>query len=197
MIQSRGEIRREVRARRRALSPREQRLAAQRIAAVLTRWKIWHRARRVAVFLPNDGEPDLAPLIQSAWRDGKDVYLPVLPPSAHRGLQFRRYAAGSRLVRNRFGIPEPSAGNLRIPPRRLHLVLTPLVAFDARGQRLGMGGGFYDRTFGFVRHRLAWQHPRLVGVAHHFQQIESLPAEPWDVPLAAVVTDRGLIRPRV
>ncbi|MEX0730510.1 MAG: 5-formyltetrahydrofolate cyclo-ligase [Aquisalimonadaceae bacterium] len=196
MIASKGDIRRDIRARRRSLTSREQKRASRQLAAVLNRWKPWRRARHVALYLPNDGEPDLTPLARAAWRDGKQVYLPVLAGRGGNHLWFRRYTPGSRLIRNRFDIPEPSAAGTRISPRQLDLVLAPLVAFDARGHRLGMGGGFYDRTFGFVHHRPAWQHPRLVGVAHHFQQLDELPAEPWDVPLTAIATDRGLIRPR-
>lgn len=193
-MESRGDIRREIRALRRSLSPRQQKRAAQRLVVALRRWNHWRRAQRVALYLPNDGELDLTPLARVAWREGKQVYLPVLAPSGGNILWFRRFETSSRLVKNRFGIPEPSAANQRIRPHRLDLVLAPLVAFDARGQRLGMGGGYYDRTFGFVSRRLIWQNPLLVGVAHHFQLVDELPAEPWDVPLAAIATDQGLLR---
>lgn len=194
-MQSRGDIRRELRARRHELTPRQQKRASQRLMSVLSRWPYWRRAQRVALYLPNDGEPDLTPLIRKAWRDGKQVYLPVLAPNGGNVLWFRRFEASSRLVPNRFGIHEPSAANPRLQPQRLDLVLAPLTAFDVRGRRLGMGGGFYDRTFSFVSRRLIWQHPYLVGVAHHFQQVDELPAEPWDVPLSAIATDKGLLRP--
>src|SRR5687767_13746260 len=92
--------------------------------------------------------------------------------------------------RNRFGIPEPTGR--RCAPQQLDLVLLPLVAFDRRGARLGMGGGFYDRTFAFLR-VAGRRKPRLVGLAHHFQEVAQLPREPWDVPLAAIVTERGWV----
>lgn len=196
MTASRGDIRRAIRARRRELTPREQKLAARRLTSVLGRWGRWRKARQIALYLPNDGELDPTPLALAAWHAGKRVYLPVLAPIGHGQLWFRRYAADTRLIRNRFGIPEPAPASPRIRTRQLDLVLTPLVAFDHRGQRLGMGGGFYDRTFSFLAHRLVWQNPRLVGVAHHFQQVEELPAEPWDVPLFAIATDQGLLYPR-
>jgi 5-formyltetrahydrofolate cyclo-ligase len=195
LAQSRKDIRLRMRARRSELSAREQRRAAARITRLLESWLPWRRACRVALFLPNDGEPDLGALISSAWRSGKRVYLPVLAPVGGNRLWFRRYRADSRMLPNRFGIPEPSAPDPLIHPRHLDLVLAPLVAFDAEGRRLGMGGGFYDRTFDFLVRHKGWRHPRMVGVAHHFQQVDTLPVESWDVPLAALVTDHGLLQP--
>jgi 5-formyltetrahydrofolate cyclo-ligase len=104
-------------------------------------------------------------------------------------LVFVGWRPGGELRRNRFGIGEPRGP--RLPWRRLDLVLLPLVAFDAGGGRLGMGGGFYDRTFAALRARRGqWQRPALVGLAHGFQRVAALPREAWDVPLAAVATER-------
>jgi len=192
---SRGEIRKTMRARRRTLTPREQSRAAAQLLARLSPWTTWQRARRVALYLPNDGELDPRLLIRAALKAGKQVYLPVLAPIGVNRLWFRHYNQNTRLTPNRFGIPEPDPkGSPRLAPQRLDLVLVPLVAFDALGQRLGMGAGFYDRTFAFLSRRMRWQHPRLVGVAHHFQQTDPLPVESWDVPLSAVATDRRLLR---
>lgn len=108
-------------------------------------------------------------------------------------LRFARWHDGARLHRNRFHIPEPRR-QARLSARALNVVLLPLTGFDASGNRLGMGGGFYDRTLAFKRrHRKA--RPLLVGVAHACQQVSTLPAEIWDVPLAMIVTDRGVFRP--
>src|SRR5690606_40461575 len=82
--------------------------------------------------------------------------------------------------------PDPIQAFSSVPARRSPDL--PLVAFDARGNRLGMGGGFYDRTFARAP-RARTLRPRLVGLAHHFQQVASLPAEPWDIPLDAIATD--------
>jgi 5-formyltetrahydrofolate cyclo-ligase len=73
-------------------------------------------------------------------------------------------------------------------------VLLPLVAFDPQGGRLGMGGGYYDRTFAFLNGQKGGQKPKLIGLAHHFQQIPKLPIESWDVPLNAIVTDEQVIQ---
>jgi len=105
----------------------------------------------------------------------------------HR-LRFERYAPGIRLRRNRYGILEPALRGARCGPMRLDLVVVPLTAFDARGHRLGAGGGYYDRAFAARR----GSRPRLVGYAYALQQAPALPTEPWDVRLDAVVTDKTL-----
>lgn len=197
MDTSKFELRRQMRRRRRALSPGQRRRAARQLAARLRRTRPYRRSRDVAVYSSADGEPDLTPLIHAAWRDGKRVHLPVLNRTPAQGLRFRRFGPGTRLRNNRFGIAEPTASPA-VPVRHLDLVLAPLVAFDGAGRRLGMGGGYYDRTFSFLHHRRRWQHPRLIGIAYGFQQVDVLPGEPWDVPLWGVATEQGLrrFRPR-
>lgn len=190
---SKSELRRQIRQRRRALSPRERELAAGRLAAVLVSSPAFRRARRVACFLSNDGEIDTGPLLLAAWGAGKQLYLPVLAPFGRNRLWFRPYTPHAPLAYNRYGIAEPAAGRL-LPARRLDLVLAPLVAFDGHGHRLGMGGGYYDRTFSYLHHRRRWQKPRLIGVAYAFQEVAALPAEPWDVPLWGIATEDGLRR---
>ena len=105
-------------------------------------------------------------------------------------MTFRRWQPGEKMVANRFGIPEPVDGR-ECEPRRLELVLAPLVAFSGNGTRLGMGAGFYDRTFAFAKDNPA-AGPWMVGIAYALQQVDSLPSQPWDVPLGAVITERGL-----
>jgi 5-formyltetrahydrofolate cyclo-ligase len=194
-MHDKSDLRRQLRTRRRALDARARRLAAEDLARALTRSPLFRRARRIACYLAVDGEMETGAVIRAAWQLGKQVYLPVLSPFGPDRLWFRRYRPDSVMTRNRFGIAEPGPrGNPLLPPRRLDLVLAPLVAFDAAGSRLGMGGGFYDRTFAYLHHRLRWQVPRIVGVAYQFQEVERLPAEPWDVPLWGVATERQLRR---
>jgi 5-formyltetrahydrofolate cyclo-ligase len=106
-------------------------------------------------------------------------------------LWFAPWTPESRFRLNRFGIPEPmvSARQL-VRAQDLDLLLLPLVGFDARGHRLGMGGGFYDRSLAFLRHRRQWHKPVVVGLAHDFQCCPSLPADAWDIPMSGIVTDR-------
>ncbi len=96
---------------------------------------------------------------------------------------------------NQYGITEPDPDSTQLVCRgRLDLVLVPLVAFDGNGNRLGMGAGYYDRTFHFLRHRRHWLKPRLVGLAFDMQRVADLQPAAWDVPLNAVVTETGLTR---
>jgi len=181
-----------MRRRRRALPAGERARLAESLAAALMRDLLLARRRRVACYVQNDGEMDPFPTVARLWETGRQPFLPAL---AGARLRFLPWHPETPLVANRFGIPEPAASPAAAcPPRALDVVLMPLVAFDSRGHRLGMGGGFYDRTFGFLRHRSARRRPLLVGIAYGFQRVEALPPEPWDVPLAAVATEHGLTR---
>lgn len=189
--EERAAIRREMRERRKSLSPQAQERASQSLARLLQRQPFFIRSRRIAFYLANDGEMDPHYLLQSAMRRNKYCFLPVLHPVRPGRLWFRRIKSESNLKANRFGIPEPMSGRL-IPGYGLDVVFMPLVAFDRHGGRLGMGAGFYDRTFAF-KERSSRLSPLLVGLAHSCQEVERLPLASWDVPLAAVVTDQGII----
>ncbi|EAC0142356.1 5-formyltetrahydrofolate cyclo-ligase [Salmonella enterica subsp. enterica serovar Ajiobo] len=182
---SRQEIRRMIRQRRRALTPEQQRRFGQQAAARMLSFPPVVMAHTVAVFLSFDGELDTQPLIEQLWQAGKRVYLPVLHPFSPSNLLFLHYHPQSALVTNRLKIQEPRL-DVRdvLPLAKLDVLVTPLVAFDEDGQRLGMGGGFYDRTL------QNWQQHKIlpVGYAHDCQLVEKLPVEEWDIPLPAVVT---------
>ena len=136
------------------------------------------------IYAAADGELDLQPLIQRLAAMGKILALPVID-SRTRRMDFYRYRPGDYTVRNRYGIAEPALDSR--PVARLDAVLTPLVAFDQAGHRLGMGGGYYDR----FAHR---QPCPLIGCAHELQRVDALPAEPWDVPLTGAITEAGYYR---
>lgn len=182
---SRNDIRRMIRQRRRALTPQQQLDFGQRAATRMLAYPLVVLANTVAVFLSFDGELDTQPLIDQLWRSGKRVYLPVLHPFSPGNLLFLHYHPHSELVTNRLKIQEPKL-NVRdiLPLSKLDVLVTPLVAFDQYGQRLGMGGGFYDRTL------QNWQQHGMtpVGYAHDCQLVEKLPVEEWDIPLPAIVT---------
>ncbi len=194
----RRELRRNLRRRRRALTPRQQRQAARNLCLRLRGLPELRRARHVALYLPNDGEIDPRPLIAWLERRGAKVYLPVLAPLTLNRLWFVRYHSGTPMITNRFGIAEPDTRHgahraRRLPAWALEVVLMPLVGFDDQGQRLGMGGGFYDRSFAFTRR--GGPRPRLIGLAHDCQRVTTLPVESWDVPLDAIVSDARVLRP--
>ena len=150
--------------------------------------RAYQRARKIAVYVGIDGEVDLSAIGEHARSSNKSIFAPVL---AQNGLRFVETGTRSGFRRNRFGIPEPDGGR-RIDPRELDVVLTPLVAFDNRGHRLGMGKGYYDRCFGFLRRRTRWRKPKLIGIGFDFQKIEKLVPQYWDVPLWGAVTNTGI-----
>ncbi len=189
---SRPALRRKLRQTRRQLSPAQQRHAARRLYRQLSHHPLFRRARHIALYLPNDGEIDPRLLLRAAQRRGKATYLPVLNPWPRTGMVFQRIEPGERLRRNRFGIFEPVIRTAR--QRRvwaLDLLLMPLVGFDGNGGRLGMGGGFYDRSLAYRARRKKSHKPTLLGLAHECQRVDRLPLESWDVPLLGTVTDRG------
>jgi 5-formyltetrahydrofolate cyclo-ligase len=188
-----SDLRQKLRARRRALSADEQHQAARRLAVNLTGTRLFLTSRRVACYLPNDGEIDSAPVIEHIRRLRKILYLPVLSRLSHDRLWFAEAGPKTKFVPNRFGIPEPVVRSRDlVRAQELDLILLPLVGFDDKGNRLGMGGGFYDRSLEFLRHRNHWRKPHLLGIAYDFQRINGLAADPWDVPLQGVITDQAV-----
>ncbi|WP_263144022.1 5-formyltetrahydrofolate cyclo-ligase [Pseudomonas sp. RIT-PI-AD] len=189
---SRPALRRQLRQARRALSPLQQKLAARALYRRLVHTPLFRRARHLALYLPNDGEIDPRPLLRCAQRRGKKVYLPVLNAWPRTRMVFQRLHPDERLAPNRFGIPEPRyRPNRQRPVWALDLVLLPLVGFDEAGGRLGMGGGFYDRSLAYRARRTHAGKPVLLGLAHECQKVDRLATAEWDVPLQGTVTDGG------
>jgi 5-formyltetrahydrofolate cyclo-ligase len=183
-------LRREIRAQRRALSAPAARAAAARLLRLALRHRLL-RFRRVGFYLPMEEEIDLIPLLNTALWLRRACYLPVIPQRGARRLWFSRINGHDAWYQNRFGIFEHGAAE-RVRARQLDVLFVPLVAFDAQGNRLGMGGGYYDTTLAYLRARRMFRKPKLIGVAYDFQHVADLPCEPWDVPLDAVLTDRAL-----
>ncbi|MEM7406573.1 MAG: 5-formyltetrahydrofolate cyclo-ligase [Pseudomonadota bacterium] len=186
----RRQLRRDLRSARRGLNPAEHRRRSNSIAGHAARTLLFWRARRFSLFLSADGEVDTTALMQRLWRRHAEVWLPCLGEPT---LRFRRYRPGMRLRRGAFGIREPAVGKVR-RARQLDVLLMPLVAFDPCGNRLGMGGGFYDRSLAFLRHRSRYRRPKLIGVAFDLQRIDALGSAWWDIKLDGVLTESGLHR---
>lgn len=176
-----NELRQRMRQRRRAIGFGAQKRAAFTLAKHVLSTSAYQRSKHIAFYLASDGEIDVATVFKRAWSQGKTCYLPVID---NQRLLFVNYTPASVLEPNRYGILEPVSGGL-IEPHRLDLVLTPVVAFDRHHHRIGMGGGFYDRTFaqGFVRHSVF-----MMGVAHQCQRVHEITPQPWDVALDQMVT---------
>lgn len=150
-------------------------------------------SQRIAFYFAADGEMDPAPLVERAMQAGKCCYFPVLRSRPAKSLWFAEQKKGQPLKANRFNIPEPATYHRQITmPWGLDLIILPLVAFDLAGNRLGMGGGFYDRSLSFKKKRCHWKGPKLIGIAHELQRVKSLPVNDWDIPLDAVITEKKL-----
>lgn len=186
---SRSSLRRAFRDKRNALTNKQQASAAQDVLKQAIDYKVFNDCSRVGIYLTNEGELDTQPLIYYLWAQGKEVYLPVLHPFSKGYLLFLRYSSSTAMKANTYGILEPVLDVTTLCPiAQLDLVLTPLVAFDEQGNRMGMGGGFYDRTI----QGIANKQTRLIGLAHDCQKTVSLPIQVWDIPLPEVLTPTTL-----
>lgn len=184
-----AELRRRLRRARCELDPFDRDRLDRQINGHLEPHTWVHQAATVALYLSDGCEPTLDVLIDTLWDRGQRVVLPGLPPFG-RQLRFLEYWPESRLRQGRFGLWQPQRGAV-VPPRHIDLVLLPLVGFDPAGNRIGQGGGFYDRSFAFRREPRCWRHPKLVGIAYRLQRLDALPRQAWDVPLDAAVTESG------
>ncbi len=164
-------------------------IAANALAKNLLQQAKYQAAEKVAVYFAVNGEIGLQPLIDAALKANKQVYLPNLDQQT---LRFSPYFQAQKMRINRYQLPEPDvADSEMIKPEALDLVLAPLVAFDSAGNRIGMGGGFYDRSFAF-RKNPSIKTPMLIGVAHQLQIVDQLEPQPWDVQLDRVITDHSV-----
>ncbi len=184
-------IRAEVRAKRQRLPETERKAASTKACTRLLNHPLFQKNQHIAAYLAHDGELNPQAICDAAWQQGKQCYLPVLHPDKENQLLFVAYASDTPLVKNKYGIPEPEyhPDNI-IPPWELDLVLTPLVAFDPAGNRLGMGAGYYDRSFAFLFNPSIVQ-PLLVGFAYEFQKQAALTVADWDVPICGVFTENN------
>lgn len=189
LAQQRQALRQHMRRLRRSLSDTQQFQASQQLAEHAILFSPIEQSHRIALFLSMDGEINTRPLIARLWHLGKSVYLPRIDPTSPTSLIFQRYTPHTNLIKHRLGMLEPEENSEEICAlTELDVVIVPLVAFDSTGQRLGMGGGFYDRLLA------DWQKTSVfpIGVAHDCQLQEALPIESWDIPLPAVITPNRL-----
>ena len=180
----RNQLRQQIRKTRANLTALQQQQAEDSITQQALAFIEERNAQHIALYVSFDGEISTEKLIKTLWAQGKQVYLPVLHPFNPNHLLFLRYLPDTPMLKNKFGIWEPKLNVQSVLPlEELDILFTPLVAFDKQGNRLGMGGGFYDRT---LQH---WQKSSFipVGLAHQCQQVEQLPTEAWDVPLHQIL----------
>ena len=187
-----AQIRQQYRQLRVSLSQHEQQRHAALLSDNIERYIGFSHKHKIAGYLAGRGEISLNPWMTRSVN--REIYLPMLYEPIEPRLRFARLDQSTRWKSNRFHIIEPDTPwKNTLHARQLDIVLLPLVAFDAQGNRMGMGGGFYDRTLAFRRSREHWIKPQLIGVAHSCQQHPGLPRQPWDVPLDAIITERDII----
>ena len=180
----RTQLRQQIRKTRANLTALQQQQAENSITQQALAFIEERNAQHIALYVSFDGEISTDKLIKTLWAQDKHVYLPVLHPFNPNHLLFLRYLPDTPMLKNKFGIWEPKLNVQNVLPLdELDILFTPLVAFDKQGNRLGMGGGFYDRTL------QNWQNSSFipVGLAHQCQQVEQLPTEAWDVPLHRIL----------
>lgn len=181
---SRQHIRQHIRQARQKLTALEQSHAEQHITQQAIHLIEQQQGKNIALYLAFDGEVSTTLLIDALWQHNKNVFLPVLHPFCQGHLLFLAYYPNTVLVKNQFGIWQPKLNVQEVLPlAQLDIIFTPLVAFDKQGNRLGMGGGFYDRTLQYAQQKGFIS----VGLAHQCQQVEQLPVESWDIPLTTIL----------
>lgn len=194
-MDDRQSLRMTIRQRRATLDPSWCAVSSTQICQHLADTWLYRRAQRIAFYFSQGNEVSLELLMHHAWSSGKQVFLPILGLRFHGQLWFVPCQADTPLYKNRFGIAEPvhATHERRTPLRSLDLILMPLVAYDRHGNRLGMGGGFYDKTLAALQAgKKTWSRPKRIGIAYNMQGVDSIPGEHWDVPLDAVVTESGI-----
>jgi len=182
-------LRRHIKQQRQALSAEQRDIANHAIFEQVISLPQYRNAQHIAAYIGTRGEIDALPILKHAYSLGKQCYLPVLHPFFKGRLWFAPWSPNTFMTRNRFDILEPLyKPSTCIKAQHLNIVLTPLLAFDGQGHRLGMGGGFYDRSFNFRLFRKKFFGPELIGLGHHFQQVDVIDAQPWDVSLDSVIS---------
>lgn len=194
MPNSANTIRQKILKQRRTIEKEFQKKANSHILFHIQNSSLFKNSKHIAFYMSVNNEPHLESLLAAALKMKKHCYLPVLHPLKKNRLWFVPYHADDALTENRFGIPEPKVDkyHLRRSPRALDLVLVPLVAFDENCHRIGMGSGFYDRTFEFKKN--LHTKPFLMGVAYEMQKVPNTFPHDWDIQLDEVVTEKTVYK---
>ena len=181
------EIRNIIKEKRSQLSEKELHLTSKAITERIRSFKFPKELTKIGIYYAVNNEVDVHPLCKILWQESKIVYLPIVEK---KKLLFGEYRDTSNLKNNRFKIPEPIVGiESQISAFELDLIFMPLVAFDPMGNRIGMGGGFYDRTLDNKQLDNDLKKPILVGVAYEFQKQNKIQPNSWDIPLDMIFTE--------
>jgi len=184
-------LRRQLRERRKLLGVSLRRAASSAVVRLALRYRLLAKGRRIGIYVPAKSEVDVLHLQDRAMAMQARCFLPIVPGQGRKRMWFSQLGERPAWVLNRYGIPEyrhPLAKRVRV--QCLDLLFIPLLGFDSRGFRLGMGGGYYDASLAYLKRFRRWRRPRVIGVAFSVQEVEWVPNDPWDVPLDAVLTEQ-------
>ncbi len=175
---------------RRRLTDEDRAVRSQRIQRRFLNSEFFYRASHIGCYIASPFEVDTSLVFDRAWRAGKKIYAPITGPNGN--MHFMETLPGTRLVPNRYGLFEPESGE-EISAHDLRIVIAPTVAFDEEKNRIGMGGGYYDRAFHTLKNRQRWLPTKLIGFAFDCQKVEKIPANPWDIPLYRLFSENETI----
>lgn len=165
---------------RRDLDDAYRDFASLEIQRRFLRSRHFYSSQTIACYIAMHDEVDTSMIFDRAWSAGKAIYAPVVVPG--RRLRFLRVLRKTPLQRSKFGLWEPQCDE-EIEAAKIDVVVTPGVAIDRHRHRIGMGGGYYDRTFSFLRCERNWLRPKLIGFVFDCQKVEKIAANPWDIRL--------------
>ncbi len=189
-VSAKEKLRREMRGRLRDMSPALHAEASLVICQLAANFPAFHRANCVALFAPLPSEPDIHPLIEEAWAEGKRVALPlIIKHGSVPKLDWHEVANWDEVVvPGPFGLREPDPLRCpRLAQTELDCIFVPGLAFDHDGFRLGRGGGFYDSALSAALDKLT-----SVGLFFSLQKVAHVPREPHDRKLPTVITEDGV-----
>ncbi|MEM8593607.1 MAG: 5-formyltetrahydrofolate cyclo-ligase [Pseudomonadota bacterium] len=166
----------------------QKNLIAHRQLTALKRTSAFKRAKRIALYYSVNNEACTQLIFEHALRSGKQCFLPCIQDDKH--MHFKAHHRTTPLTQNRYRIPEPRFGK-RVHSRHMDLVITPLTSVDSHGTRIGMGGGYYDRTFAFKQRA---RHTQLIGLSSTPVSQQRLPKDPWDIQLDGVLTPSTFLK---
>jgi 5-formyltetrahydrofolate cyclo-ligase len=186
IAQQKRQIRQQIIQQRKNLTQTQLTTSAAACCKQVIQSRLLETAETVALYLQHIGEINPHPLIEVLWEQGKRTYLPVI--GKDNNLTFVRYVKGGDLRLNQYGIAEPTSTET-CSLANLDVICMPLVAFDSAGNRIGMGGGYYDRT---LAKRTSNSALITVGLAYQFQKVAKIPTTDWDQTMDWVVTDQKI-----